>query len=173
MRRHNYIWVRGAENHVTGVVQPNQDQYDLLASYRTRSGVTLNIPEFTIWRIHIRISIQFGLSPATAVANSACLLTLFVDTADFSGLPLTLSEPYSEQYLMYDNLYVSELIMNGFNVPAATPTIDVLAAVRNYDIKSHRRLGNLNETLWLTLTPQGNMEQLTSSITYSILLRQR
>ncbi len=157
---------------MTPVNQPNSDTYDLLANYRTVAGITLNIPEFTIWRIRIRISCQFGLSPTTAVANNAVLHAIFVEQNVAAALPNPVTAPYNERYLMYDNYYLAENEIAG-NITVAAPTTNVLASFRTYDIKAHRRLDNLNDTLWLTLTPQGNVASLTSSVTYSILLRQK
>ena len=174
-KKTNYVWVRGAENSVGPVSQPNAMTFDLMAKYRTTAGITLNIPEFTIWRIHIRISCQFGLSPAVFSASSAVHHAIFVDAASgLGGLGALnpVSDPYNERFLMYDNYYVSEQAQNT-NIPVADPITEVLVSNRVYDIRAHRRFGNLNDTLWLMLTPQGNVEQLSASVTYSILLRQK
>lgn len=171
-KRSNYVWVRGAENNVTPVSQPNSQTYDLLAVYRTTAGITLNIPEFTIWRIHIKISCQFGLTGPTAAANNAVLHSIFVEQASAAFLPNPVSAPYNERYLMWDNYYVAEQEMQS-GIPVGAPGQDILVSYRAYDIRSHRRLDNLNDTLWIMLTPQGNVQNLTSSVTYSILLRQK
>lgn len=75
---------------------------------------------------------------------------------------------------MYDMYYAGEQIMNGTTLtPTAPAAAALLSYVRFYDIKARRRLGNLNDTLWVVLQPTGNAAQITSSVTYSILLRQK
>lgn len=179
MRRRNpWIWVRGVNNNAAAISPPNIQTYDVLSTFRTTAGITLNIPEFTIWRIKIRISVQFGLSPDSMTASSGVLNTLLVEQIPTTAVPQTVPDPivspYNARWLMYDMFYVSEAIMNGLLLPTAAPAgTNVLSYSRFYDIKARRRLGNLNDTLWVVLQPTGNVAQITSSVTYSILLRQK
>ena len=170
-RKAKYVWIRGVNNNVQAVTQPAFQLYDLMSEYRTLAGVTLNIPEFTLWRLRIRVSISFGLSPLTFTANSGAHIAMFVDDLDFPTSVNPVAHPFNEQFLMWDEYFVSEQVVNS---PVANPptAANLFAGYRQYDIKSHRRLRNLNDTVLLTISPTGNVEQLTSSIVFSMLMRQ-
>lgn len=172
-RRSNYVWVRGTENDAVPVNPPGMIAHDMLDKYRTTAGITLNIPEFTIWRIRISISCKFTLNPDTFTENSGILHALFVEQADLTKVPFPVTEPYNEKYLMYDMYYAAEQIIQGATPVAAPAAANQFASYRVYDIKSHRRLGNLNDTLWVVTQPTGNVSGMTTSWTYSILLRQK
>ena len=169
-QRKNYIWVRGAVSQVTGVSQPNFISHDLLAGYRSSAGITLNIPEFTVWRIHIKISIQFGLSPVAATANDGCLVASFVEQTDVATIKDPLAFPYNERYLIWEQLFAAEQRLMG--TPSTTQP-DALVLYKVFDVRSRRRLDNLNDTLWLTVTPNGNANSVTDDVKFSILLRQK
>lgn len=168
-RRKAYIWVRGAESTVTPVNQPSFIAHDLLERYRSTAGINLNLPEFTIWRVHIKIAIKFSVT-AAAVTDGA-LFAMFVEqSAAQGGLTAVfdpLLNPYNQRYMMWDALMANELRMQGGTDPTN------IYLYRNYDIKTHRRLVNLGDSLWLTVTPFGGATGLTFDSKYSILLLQR
>lgn len=115
---------------------------------------------------------RFTLSPATATAADGVLFSLFVEQGGNEGLvavldPLT--RPYNQRYMMWDPLYAAEQRMAAGEVQASTS----FSLYRNYDVKTHRRLGNLNDSLWATFTPFGNASALTTDAKYSILLLQK
>ena len=76
------------------------------------------------------------------------------------------TSPYKEQYLMWDNLYATELVFSS----GATGG-DISTSYKEYDIRAHRKMGNIGETLWLNLAQQGNTVLSGFSFTQSTLLR--
>jgi len=165
------MWVREALNVATPVGPgPAFTSFDLLGNFRGVMGISLNLPDIVIWRIHIKVSIRFTLAPSTAIqANDSVLFSLFVDTSNQTLLnPVT--QPYSEKFMMFDNLYASSLVQQGLTVAASLP--GDLLMFKEYDIKSHRRIANLDETLWMTLSPQGtDLTILNWSATHSTLVK--
>jgi len=147
------------------VAPPALENIDLLAVWRTTSGVTLNLPGFTIWRIHIKISINFTLSPLTFTANSGVMIAMFVDSINQVLLnPVT--APYDEKYLMWDELYAAEP-----QVQSHAGTTPPLALYHEYDIRSHRKLDNVDDTLFLQLATTGNVVISDLSFTQSTLVK--
>jgi hypothetical protein len=170
--RSKLFWIRGQEAHGTPLAV--MDQYDLLGRYRTTAGISLNIPEITIWRIHIRISVRFTISAGGDNPQNGILTAVFVEQNISTALndPAVAAFAYGERYLMYDTMYTSEqLAVDQVTTAAGVNTI-IQALERTYDIKSHRRLDNLDDTLWLTLSPLASVQDMISAITYSILVRQ-
>jgi hypothetical protein len=160
-------WARVSLNNVGPVHGPSVNADDLLANWRTAAGVTLNIPEFTIARIHIKISIAFSWSPATITANSLAHFALTVDSINQAPLnPLT--NQYQQSYMMWDAIYGTEQLFQG---GGDLTTLGDSVLYRTIDIRSKRKLGNAGDTLWALLVDQGNLSMSGYSYTGSILLQ--
>jgi hypothetical protein len=78
------------------------------------------------------------------------------------------TNPYGESYLMWDNLYGAEQLFQG---AGAVNTLGDTVAYKEYDIRSHRKLNNMSETLWLQIAQEGNALTTGFSFTQSTLIR--
>src|SRR5438876_8805582 len=130
-RKPQYLWIRSTENNATPNTLLNTN--DLMSVYRSSAGVSLNIPEFTIWRIRIKISVSFSYVPAVYTANTGLLVALFVDDMALTQLNPVVS-PYNQQYLMWDEIYAAQQIMESNSNPTTAPVY-----YAQYDIKAHRK----------------------------------
>ena len=163
-RRAHYLWIREQFNNVTPIATASFQTDDLLAGYRATAGIDLNLPEFTIWRVKLKVSVRISVAPATTyTAADGALVTLYVDDKTDPGtFPVT--SPYDEKYMLYDILYASQAIMMGANGGLEDGTKSILL-FREFDVKTHRRLENLNSTLQLQICPTGLQ---TSILEYAI-----
>jgi len=153
-----------------GPVQgPAQNLIDLLAVWRTTGGILWELPDLVIWRIHIKISINWKFSVANAAANTGVFYALFVDSINQVMLESS-THPYDEQYLMWSNMFVSEFMSQG-GISGTVDTTNQHNMYKYVDVRSHRKLKNQLETLYLSLTGTGNMAIQDYAITQSTLLR--
>jgi hypothetical protein len=151
-RNRHWLWIRSAENNVTAITAPAFGQSDLLSSYRTLAGVTLTIPDFTIWRIRISISIKFSLAAASDVdSNAGVLVAILVDDMSDPGTNPVVSQ-YHERYLLWDQLYVYKTFAQGGNLTSIA-TAEHVALYKEYDLKGHRKLSNIGDSLLLQVAP--------------------
>jgi hypothetical protein len=163
-RRAHYLWIRQQFDNVTPIPTAAFDTNDLLAGYRATAGIDLNLPEFTIWRVRLKVSVRISVAPATTYTSSdGAIVALYVDDKTDSGTnPVT--SPYDEKYMVYDILYASQSIQNGGNGGLENGANSILM-FREFDVKTHRRLENLASTLQLQIAPTGLQ---TSILDYSI-----
>lgn len=161
-RRGRFEWNRQSFQPTVNATLMN---VDLLGGFRTAAAISINLPEITIWRIKLRISIKFTLAAAMAAADGV-LLTVFVDGQ--TQTPLTqISNPLDERDMLYALLFASETVMTGSSTTGAGTFI----MYKEFDIKTHRRLRSLNDTLWLQLASSGQAQITDVSISQATLLR--
>ena len=154
MSNRRWLWIRSQANSVTAIPAPSFQTVDLLANYRTLAGIDLNLPEFTIWRIRIKISVR--LTPQATAAthiesNSGVTVAIFCD--NMAG---TYTNPvvagFDERYLLWDTLYTSKVVSQAIAFSNIASVEDVLL-YQEYDLKGRRRLGNIGESLLLQVAP--------------------
>lgn len=167
-RRHNWQWVRSSENYPTVITPATFGTHDLLLTWRTQFGITLNLPDIVVWRILIRISIRVTFPTTGFDEAQGALVALFVDDVNQSPVSAVI-QPYSYRYLMWDTAYASEQFYQGST--AAISAGENLVLYRNYDIKSHRRLQNMNDTLLLQVAPLNTTQIEGIAFTQSTLLK--
>lgn len=161
-RRAKYMWVRSTEN----VVAPQPlSTIDLLGVWKQQMGITLNLPTLTIWRILLKISIRFDFT--SIGANDGAMIALFVDDLEDVLTANPVVSPYDEKYLMWDQLYATEQ----FFMAGSTPTLNEPVLYKQYDIRSHRKLPNLDDTLVLQIAATGLITIKDFSFTQSTLVR--
>lgn len=155
-RRHKFQWEHVIANNAT----PNAalNSIDLLANFRTHAGITINFPEVVIWRVHLRVSVKVSLSAAADSADGI-LVTSYVDSIN-QTMDNPVSSPRDQHWLAYSAMYMSEIEENGGTLP---PTGSHLLH-RVLDIKSHRKLSGLDDTLWLQIA---QLDAGTSIVSYS------
>jgi len=118
------------------------------------------------------VSIRFKFTVATLSENEGAYVGIFVDSRlQENALAFsTFVNTYSKKMMMYDVLYVAENFKENFtNITLSTTTEQVL--YKEYDIKSHRLLRNLDETLLLQIIGLGNVSLEGISFTQSTLVR--
>jgi len=138
-------------------------QLDLLSAWRAANNFSINLPDIVIWRIHIKISIHYTLSPATVLSGDGMFVAVFCDSVLAAAGVNPVTRPYDESYLMWDKIYASDSMSNGANLQAANATL-----FKEYDIRSHRKLLNQADTLILNLIPEGNVT-ISSTDSYDIV----
>lgn len=135
---------------------------DLLADYRLQFGLLMNPADLVLWRLHMKLSVVYtasALNAQTGISFAIC------NESIAAGVPNQLLQPYSERWLMWDEFYATNQFMESASI--ATPV-----AYREYDIRSHRKLQNQEESFWASVILTGNATALTTvSMTYSMLLR--
>lgn len=161
--RHRWQWIRETVNNAS----PNAtlNLIDVLTNWRTHAGITINLPEITIWRIKLRISIIVSAAGVVA-ANDGVLVTTFVDGMSQVALN-QLTNGYDEPDLIYSFFYVTQYAMASGNTGAAG-TIPLYA---EYDIKSHRKLRAIDDTLFLQLAASGQTQITGYSYSAAILCK--
>ena len=93
-------------------------------------------------------------------------MSIFVDDKELSPTINMLTRPFSKQFMTWEQLYASNV------ATLATPSpVDNLYIER--DIKTHRKLENLEQTLWLSMVETGAVSMIDYSVTYSLLLRHK
>ena len=161
-KRPRYLWVR---NFVEQTAPANNPYVlDLLADYRTQAGILMNIPRFTIWRLKIKVACRFAISAVSS--NTGFFFAIYNDNFQ---LPITFvprTQAYSEMYYMWDFRSIETEVQE-----AGITTTPGLTW--EYDIKSHRKLQNIFETMFMSLEAVGNVTTPIAEVTtwYSMLLR--
>lgn len=168
-RRHNWQWARFTSNDTTVVPGGQTYTEDLLATFKNEFGFSVNFPDIVIWRIKLKISVHVTF-PATIANPEAygALVGVFVDDPGFT-LKVVSTAPYMEKFMWYENMYYSEMVAGGAAVPVANGSGFI---VRQFDIKAHRRMGNVEDSLLLQVAPVGLLTNLNGlSYNGSVLLK--
>jgi hypothetical protein len=160
-KRARWVWTRHCEQ--LTIATPTN--VDLLNYYKTVAGITIILPEITIWRVHIKISIKVTLS-AAVVAADGVLVSCFVDGQTQAQLN-SFSDPLAQQHLLYHWLPVSHVPAEGGGSTAGTYYLE-----HEFDIKSHRRIAKPEDTLFLQLAGTGGSTTVNDAfVTYAVLMR--
>lgn len=166
-RRRNWQFVRVTANDTTVVTPPAFYQEDLLLNFRQTLGISVQLPEITIWRLRIKISAKINWIAAPAAQYAAGFITaVFTDDISFT-LQSAGTNPYSEKYMYYAARYYSDAVMMGERAIAANNT-DYLTTDW-IDVRAHRRLGNINDTLILQVVPTGSDVATMGGISWSAI----
>jgi len=148
-----YQWVRVGANDTATPAAPTPYQEDLLASYKTNLGIIVNLPEITIWRIHLKISVTIRfIASITNTEAAGVNVAVFVEDPT-NVIVNSFTKPYSEQFMWWQTTYVNEAVMMGEAAPANSGNFVI---VKEYDIKARRRLRNIDDSLLLQVSPVGS-----------------
>lgn len=160
--KHKFQWIRSTENNASPSATLNT--IDLLTNWRSQLGITINLPDITIWRVRIKISIIVG-GLATVASNDGVLATMFVDGIHETVLSQLL-RPYDQKDMIYDMCYATETLK--FSTDNLSPTN--ICIWREYDIKARRRLRSIDDTLFLQLAASNNATITNYSFSQATLL---
>lgn len=161
-RRHKWQWIRQSANNASPNASLNS--IDLLQIFRSHAGITINLPEMTLWRIRLKIAITITVTTA-ATSNDGVLVTSFVDSMN-QAVVNQLTDPMDQHDLVYDFLAAYETLMQTNN-NAVTKVI----LYKEFDLKSHRRFNNIDDTLWLQLASSGTAVITDYSYSTAILTK--
>jgi len=168
-KRHRFLWARETLNTAAPVLPI---AFDLLATWKTANNFTLNLPDIAIWRIHLKISIDFRFTAAgDPLASSGFFVGVYTGPKVAVVAASSLNQ-YEWQYMMWDKLYASETLKESYsNINVTTTNQQVI--YKEYDIKTRRLLTNQDDTLFLTIESEGDASVANGSIdfTHSTLLR--
>ena len=163
----HYQWAR---DQVLTVGTFTEARFDLLRGWRVANNLTINLPDIVIWRIHLKISLHFTLSPAALRADNGVFIGIFCDSNLAAAGIISDSQPYDEQYLVWDKIYYDDLLANGgSNFATTNPQL-----YKEYDVRSHRKLLNQADSLIMDVIPRGNVTfGATDAVAYtsSVLLK--
>lgn len=163
-RRRHWIWIRDTVNNAAPGASPVL--LDMLSVFKTHAGITINLPEFRIWRIRLKVSISVTITGGTTTSNDGVLLTVFVD--GMNQTPLNqLTNSQDEAHMVYDFLYTYATISQGFLTDSFAA--GAVPLYKEYDIKAHRRLRSIDDTLFIQIAASGNAVIHDYSYSYSIL----
>lgn len=150
--RRNWQWARATSNDTSIITLPGHYQEDLLASFKSEYGFSVNFPDITIWRIHLKISVSIKWAAAITNPEAAgVILGVFVDDPSFTIQGVE-THPYMEKFMYYGATYYSEMLAMGEREPANNQ-VDQIVITR--DIKARRRLGNVEDSLILQVGGTG------------------
>lgn len=160
-KKARWVWSRHCEQLTIGT----PTNVDLLNYYKTVAGISIILPEITIWRIHIKIIIKVTLS-AAVVAADGVLLSCFVDGQTQAQLN-SFSDPLAQQHLAYMWMPVAHTAAEGGGATAGTYYLE-----KELDIKSHRRIAKPEDTLWFQVASTGGSTTVNDAfVTYAVLMR--
>lgn len=148
-RRGRFEWLRDTFNNAAPSATLNT--IDLMANYKTKLGVNVNLPEISIWRLRLKISITIGITGGHASSNDGVLCTVFVDGQDQTVLN-QLTHSYDQRDMLYDFQYAYDTLKSADNNTTTTTVV----LYKDYDIKTHRSLRSVDDTLFLQLAASGN-----------------
>lgn len=140
---------------------------DTFAGYRTAAGITINLPEITIWRFRLKISLKVTIAAAMA-ANDAVHLTMFTDGQSQTPLNQS-SNPLDQQDMWWDTIYLTEAVMTG----SSTTSAGTFVLYKEYDIRARRKFRSQQDTVWLQLATTGQPQITDCSVSQSILVTRR
>lgn len=149
--------MREAFNQVT---PGNPDNQDLLLTLRSQLNINANLPGLTIERIHLRLNVQ--CTESSTQADNGIFVSAWVDSTGQTILTQP-AKPFDQQFLIFDQLFVGEALGQG----GVTP----FYMQRVYDVRARRRVMNVQDTLWLQLTPQGTCTLSQYAFIMSLLVR--
>lgn len=158
--RRKLIWVHGLD---TDLATTTTGAIDVLSDFRTVMGITANFPGATIARI--RGAVQYIYDPAVAATSLSGLLVGFVVNEIGLASPQPLANPNADW--MY-----REWLPDAQPGQVIDPAAGAAMASWQFDVKSMRKLEEVNQTLvftWIrTSTP--NLDELTVSTSVLLML---
>lgn len=163
-RRTKWLWIRQTVNNA--VPSATLNTIDLMFNYRSHLGIQINLPDITIWRIRLKISIIIT-GAATVASNDGVLVTVFKDGLNQTVLSQLLNA-YDEQDLIYEMLYVTETAKSSTDSTAAGTYV----LFKELDIKTHRALRSVDDTLFLQLASSGQTNIVNYSYSMACLAKQ-
>jgi len=162
-RKRNWLWMRAGLFNTTPSTTLNSD--DLLVHPRNLQGIAINLPGFTIWRLHFKFSVRITIT--TPQANNGVLCTAFIDSLQ-QTIANQATFPMDEHLLLHEQLYVTETVaQNGQGSGAAA----VVPLYGSWDIRSHRKIDQLQDSLIFQCAVTGAATILDYSWTYSALVK--
>lgn len=162
--KRNYQWARFTSADTAIKVAPAFYTEDLLTTLKSEYGFSVNFPDITIWRIHLRISVAIKwTNPVVNLEQNGVVVGVFVDDPAFT-LQGVNTHPYMEKFMMYKMCYYSEAMMLGDRIPANGATDFFM---KDFDIKTRRRLGNIEDSLILQVGPSGSGVAELDGLSYS------
>ena len=94
---------------------------------------------------------------------------MFVDSR-LQTLLNPVTQPYDERYLMWYEAFAADAAEGTLALGTIDTTSDHLL-VKEFDVKSHRKINTPDETLWLTIVGTGNTTLVDYAFQQSTLLR--
>lgn len=169
-RRHNWQWVRQVGNNVTATTPPAFQTSDLLADFKSQFGFSVNFPDITIWRIRLKVSIKVTF-PTTGFTNpesAGALVAVYCDnTSEVVSEAGPVTHPYEHKWMVYEMIYASEQVLYS-GIASSTEAEGVL--YREFDIKTRRRLENLNWSLFMDVQGSGQIATVNAYSWASVIL---
>lgn len=150
--RRNWQWARVTSNDVTQITAPGHYNEDLLSSFKAVYGFSANFPDITIWRVRIKISVGINFVAAPVNFETAGVVCgFFVEDMAFT-LQGVETQPYMERFMWYETVYYQEMVAQGAPQLSANANQWI---VKSFDLKSRRRLSNVNDTLVMQVGTTG------------------
>lgn len=146
-RRGRYEWLRDTFNNAAPAAL---NTIDLMANYKSHLGLNVNLPEISIWRLRLKIAISIAVT-APVHANDGVLCTVFVDGQNQTVLN-QLTNSYDERDMLYDFMYAYDTLKSSSDSFSGT----TIALYKEFDIKTHRSLRSVDDTLFLQLAASGS-----------------
>lgn len=163
-RPHRWIWVRETTNNASPSATLNN--LDFLSAWRTHTGISVNLPEITVWRFKLKISIRVTLAAAVQ-PNDGVLLTTFVDSTS-QTLSSQLTNPFDQPDMIYEFMYCNETTkMSGLGAAAAS----AMPLYVSRDIRARRKLRSIDDSLQGQLAASGQAQITHYSYSSAILLK--
>jgi hypothetical protein len=145
--RRKRVWVSHNEQIPSGT----SAGFDCLADFRTRTGITAGPMGITIARI--RGQVQFLVaSPVTLDEGSGVYVGILKESR--LETTLTIDKPLTNPYLDY--MYRTWVPASHYN-PTNSTVANSYIWSHEFDVKSMRKIDEVDETLWLTYEASGGI----------------
>jgi len=158
--RPNYQWARLTQQNIANInITTSGVPFDLVEEFRDDAGLNMGVLGATVSRIHFSGAFESATVPGSIL--SQCLAMGVIKTSGLSGaeVPRPLDDQHAD-WLWWSTYYCDATV--GSRLELSGPD-------RAIDMKSKRRLDELEDTVWLVLQTVGGT--LNGSFTTSTLLR--
>ena len=170
-RTRKMTWVRQVFNSTVVSTPPSFYTFDLLGDWKTRMGITLNLPDITIWRVLLKISVKITWPAVLASEESSGFLyAVYVDDqseALAASNPNPITDPYKDHFMRWEFVPTTEMIAQNGVQPAANA---VFYMFKNVDVKSRRKLTEIEDSLFLDVAAEGNTANIAGLAVSSLVL---
>ncbi len=116
---------------------------DLLADWRTRMGITANLPDMTVSRVRGVVQLQALVPGDVGPFTHVTCATLVWPTPQAAALP----QPETDMWQDWN--YYESIVLSGFG-PYEPPAAPEPVYAKYVDIKAQRRLKNIDDSYFFT-----------------------
>lgn len=139
------------------------DHKDLLVDWKTKLGITANLPDMTVARVRGTLHIECAAQTLHASSTGIQVGMLVWPATQLANVPLPLTDPWNDW-----NYWAQHYIDVDGAVPANAS--ESLVAGMPVDVKAMRKLRNIDDTLVLVWEAIGNVWRVHGTLAIGVKL---